>query len=75
MKKETKEDIAYGVAKTVFGSISIVGAVASELLQLLVTPPLEKRRNDWMIEVGEKLKQLEQKEELDLTKLANNDVL
>ena len=56
MKKETKEDIAYGVAKTVFGSISIVGAVASELLQLLVTPPLEKRRNDWMIEVGEKLK-------------------
>jgi arginine utilization protein RocB len=75
MKKETKEDIAYGVAKAVFGSISIVGAVASELLQLLVTPPLEKRRNDWMIEVGEKLKQLEQKEELDLTKLANNDVL
>ena len=27
-----------------------------------------------MIEVGEKLKQIEQKEELDLTKLANNDV-
>lgn len=74
MKKETKDDIAYGVAKATLGSIPIVGAVASELLQLLITPPLEKRRNEWMIEVGEKLKQLEEKEELDLTKLANNDV-
>lgn len=74
MKKETKDDIAYGVAKVVLGSIPVVGATASELLQLLVTPPLEKRRNEWMIEVGEKLKQLEQKEELDLIKLANNDV-
>lgn len=74
MKKETKDDIAYGVAKAVLGSIPVVGATASELLQLLVTPPLEKRRNEWMIEVGEKLKQLEQKEELDLIKLENNDV-
>ncbi|TWI03307.1 hypothetical protein IQ05_00244 [Flavobacterium tiangeerense] len=74
MKKETKDDIAYGVAKAVLGSIPVVGATASELLQLLVTPQLEKRRNEWMIEVGEKLKQLEQKEELDLIKLANNDV-
>ncbi|MGZ9734698.1 hypothetical protein [Flavobacterium sp. GNP002] len=74
MKKETKDDIAYGVAKAVLGSIPVVGATASELLQLLVTPPLEKRRNEWMIEVGEKLKQLEQKEELDLIKLSNNDV-
>ena len=74
MKKETKDDIAYGVAKAILGSIPIAGAGASELLQLLVTPPLEKRRNEWMIEVGEKLKQLEQKEELDLIKLENNDV-
>jgi hypothetical protein len=74
MKKETKDDISYSIAKTALGSIPIVGAAASELLQLLVTPPLEKRRNEWMIEVGEKLKQLEQKEELDLTKLASNDV-
>jgi hypothetical protein len=74
MKKETKDDISYSIAKAALGSIPIVGAAASELLQLLVTPPLEKRRNEWMIEVGEKLKQLEQKEELDLTKLASNDV-
>lgn len=74
MKKETKNDIAYGVAKAAFGSIPIVGAAASELLQLLVISPVEKRRNEWMIEVGEKLKQLEEKGELDLDKLANNDV-
>jgi hypothetical protein len=74
MKKETKDDIAYGVAKAVLGSIPVVGATASELLQLIVTPPLEKRRNEWMIEVGKKLKELEQKEELDLIKLSNNDV-
>ena len=74
MKKETKNDIAYGIAKATFGSIPIVGAAASEILQLLITPPLEKRRSEWMIEVGEKLQQLEQKEELDLNKLANNDV-
>ncbi len=74
MKKETKNDIAYGVAKAALGSIPIVGAAASELLQLLVTPPLEKRRNEWMIELGEKLKHLEQKEELDLNELSNNDI-
>ena len=74
MKKETKQDIAYGVTKAILGSIPYAGAAASELFQLLVTPPLEKRRNEWMIEVGEKLKQLEQKEEIDFNKLAENEI-
>lgn len=73
MKKETKQDIAYGTAKAVVGSIPIIGAAASELLQLLVTPPLEKRRNEWMIEVGEKLKELSEKESIDINDLSNNE--
>jgi hypothetical protein len=74
MSKEIKQDFAYGFAKAGLGSIPIVGAAASELLQLLVTPPLEKRRNEWMVKVGEKLRQLEQRKELNLNELANNDI-
>ena len=74
MKKETKQDIAYGVAKAVIGSVPLVGAAATELFQLIVTPPIERRRNEWVIEIGEKLKQLEEEKNIDLESLRNNEI-
>ena len=38
MDKDSKKDIGYETAKAVIGSIPLVGAAASELLQLIVTP-------------------------------------
>jgi len=74
MKKETQKDLVYAIAKAGLGSIPILGAAAGELFQLLVMPPLEKRRNEWMTEVGEKLKDLEESNNLDLEKLQENEI-
>ena len=77
MKKQvdiTKADVAYSLVKAGLGSIPIAGAAASELLALLVTPPLERRRNEWMNDLGERLRQLEQEKGLELESLSDNDL-
>lgn len=74
MDKDKKKDIGYAIVKAGLSSIPIVGAAASELLQLIVTPPLEKRRSEWMEQIGQKLKVLEEKESIDLQSLQENEV-
>lgn len=73
INKTTGKDIAYAVAKAGLGSVPIIGAAATELLTLIITPPMEKRREIWMSEVGEALKELELKRKVDLAGLATND--
>jgi len=41
-------DIAHRAAKSVLGTIPYAGTSASELLRLILTPLLEKRRNEWI---------------------------
>ncbi len=55
----TKGDVAHALAKAGLSLIPYAGGPAVELFQLLVQPPLEKRRSEWMQAVGEKLQQLE----------------
>lgn len=74
MNKDKKKDISYAIAKAGLGSIPLVGAVASELLQLIVTPPLEKRRSEWMEQIGQKLKTLEENQSIDLNDLQENEI-
>jgi len=69
-----KKDIAYSITKAGLSSIPIIGAAASELFQFIVTPPIEKRRNQWINEIGEKLKLLEEKHKIDFSDLSKNDV-
>jgi len=45
-----------------------------ELLQYFVTPPLEKRRNEWMTEIGKALRDLEENRGIKLEELRSNDV-
>lgn len=73
INKPSSGDYTYAAVKAGLGSIPIVGAAASELLGLIITPPLEKRRQKWMSEVGNKLKELEDKSRIDLSTLANNE--
>ncbi|MFO7656665.1 MAG: hypothetical protein R6W78_06325 [Bacteroidales bacterium] len=74
MDKDQKKNIAYSIAKAGLGLIPIAGAAASELLQLLVTPPLEKRREKWMEEIGNKIRNLESNHQVDLESLQNNQI-
>jgi hypothetical protein len=57
--KQSKGDAAHALAKAGLSAIPVVGGPAVELFQYVVQPPLEKRREAWMAEVGEKLRELE----------------
>lgn len=70
--KPTKGDTAHALAKAGLSAIPVVGGPAVELFQHLVQPPLERRRNEWMTQVGEKLQELEAKG-LNLQDLQNNE--
>ena len=68
----SKGDIAHSLAKAGLSLMPIAGGPAVELFQLMVQPPLEKRRNEWMQAVGEKLQELESKG-LNLQDLQQNE--
>ena len=57
--KRTKGDAAHATVKGALSAIPIIGGPAVELFQYLFLPPFEKRRNQWMVQFCEKLKDLE----------------
>jgi hypothetical protein len=59
-KKTTTKDILYSLAKGGVGSIPIIGALAAEIFSMVITPPMEKRRAEWMNDIAERLKALEE---------------
>lgn len=77
--KATAGDHLHVLARAVLGSISTIGSIpdigsaATELFQKLITPPLEKRRQQWMESVASGLRQLELQKSLSIEQLANND--
>jgi hypothetical protein len=56
-----KGDIALTVVKAGVSAIPFVGGPAAELFGLVVTPSLDKRREEWMHSVANRLKGLEEK--------------
>lgn len=70
--KPTAGDTAHALTKAGLSMIPVVGGPAVELFQHLVQPPLERRRNEWMEQVGEKLQSLEQNG-LNLNDLQGNE--
>ena len=70
--KQSKGDVAHTLAKAGLSAIPVVGGPAVELFQYLIQPPLEKRREKWMVQVSEKLQELEAKG-LKLDELQKNE--
>lgn len=70
----TAGDHAHTLVRASIGSIPVVGSAATELFQKLITPPLERRRQQWMESVAKGLRQLESQELLSIEQLANNEV-
>lgn len=58
--KRSKGDVAHTAVKAVLSAVPYVGGTAAELFQFVVQPPLERRRDEWMRSVGDKLQELEQ---------------
>jgi len=59
--KVSKGDIAHALAKGVISEVPLIGAPAAELFSLVITPPLERRRAEWLNAIAERLKELESK--------------
>ena len=59
VSQKTPTDAAHAIAKAVLSAIPLIGGPAVELFQSVIQPPLEKRRELWMVSVGEKLYELE----------------
>lgn len=51
-------DSAYALTKALLSAVPVVGGPAIELFQYVVQPPLEKRREEWMRSIGDKLVEL-----------------
>jgi len=72
--KKTGGDFAHGSAKAGLSLIPLVGGSAAELFNLVLAPPLERRRNEWMNSVAERLNDLEAKLDVfDPADLGNNE--
>lgn len=51
--KKSAGDIAHTSAKAALSALPYVGGPAVELFQLVLQPPLEKRRAEWMERIAE----------------------
>lgn len=71
--KRTAGDIAHAAGRSVFGVIPFGGTAAVELFNSVVTPPLERRRDEWREMVGERLLKLERAERVTLEGLQANE--
>lgn len=70
--EKSKGDAAHTITKAGLSAIPVLGGPAAELFQNVVQPPLEKRRDEWMAQVGEKLQELENNG-LNLDELQKNE--
>ncbi len=73
MGKRTSGDTLHALAKAGLGSVPIVGVAMSEAFCHFVATPMEKRRQAWMSDVGERLVRLEAESSVDVQSLQSND--
>jgi hypothetical protein len=67
-------DYVYALTRAGISQIPFVGAPVAEILPLILAPPMEKRRSEWLKDLGEQLKLLEkQVEGFKLESLQNNE--
>lgn len=69
----TAADAAHTVTRAGLGTIPVVGGAASELFSAVVTSSLDRRRQEWMEQVGEGLRALEQKRGINIEDLGDNE--
>ena len=72
--EKSAADVAYGVVKAAVSGIPVAGGPAAELLGLIFGPPLERRREQWLEQLGDAVKELQDRDaELTPEKLSQNE--
>lgn len=69
----THGDRLHAIARAGLGAIPVLGSAATELFTAIIAPPLETRRVEWMSDVADHLKQLEDRGHLKLEELQQNE--
>lgn len=54
-----KWDLVHTLVKAGIAGVPLIGGAAAELISKVIAPPLEKRRNQWLDDIAERLKSLE----------------
>lgn len=72
--KKSVGDVAHTLVKAGISQIPIAGAPAAEIFALIVAPPCERRRDEWVESIGNGLKELAEKVEgFRLDELSQNE--
>jgi len=72
--KKNASDVAYTLVKAGISAIPIAGAPATEIFSLIVAPPYERRRDEWIESIGNGLKELAEKlEDFKIEALSQNE--
>lgn len=72
--QKTSFDLAHSIAKAGISAIPLIGGSAAEIFAYIITSPLEKRRDEWIESIANKLLELESKiEEFRLSELSRNE--
>lgn len=66
-------DYTHAIFRAGLSTIPVIGGAAVELFAVVVTPPMESRRNEWMKMVGESISRLETESGIKPEDLQNND--
>jgi hypothetical protein len=74
MDMKKAKDVVYALIKGAIGALPVAGAPASELLSVLIASPLERRRDELLTSIGERLLKLEQDGRIALDKLKENEL-
>ncbi len=71
--QKTAGDHLHLGARVALSAIPGVGGPALQLFNAIIAPPIEKRRNDWLNDLAERLYRLEQEKRLKVEDLREND--
>lgn len=66
-------DKLHSIAKAVISAVPYIGGPGVELFQMVVVPPLEKRRAEWMDEIAKGLRMLEEQGKIKIEDLNSDD--
>lgn len=68
-------DVAHTGCKAGLALIPVVGGAVAEVFAAVITPPIEKRRDEWMKSIVDKLRELENKiEDFNIDELPQNEL-
>lgn len=62
LPEKTNSDAAYALAKALIGSVPVAGHALAVLMEQLLAPPLEKRREQWALEVANAISELQSRD-------------